>query len=243
MIAAAGIGTVIQARMGAKRLPDKVLLPILGRPMLGRVIDRHRLIRHGGRLVVATTTRAGDDPVAAFCEAEGVDCFRGSETDVLGRFCAAAAEYDLLHVIRGTGDNPLVDPVLGDELLELYCAEEADYGVSKSVDVDSGLPDGIGLEVFSRQALELSDRLGHQPHHREHINEYILENPGRFRVAVLRKATPSGSQGIRLTVDTAADLRRVERVYAHFDGRSEAISLEELLQVGKGLASGLEVPG
>jgi len=226
-----GLGTVVQVRLGSTRLPGKALKLLAGRPMLGRVLDRHRQMRHCGALIVATTQRAQDDPLQAFCDQEGLACWRGSEADVLERYCQAAAAFELEHVIRSCGDNPLFDPGLGDELVELYLAEGADYATSKSADVDSNLPDGAGLEIFGRRALEGSAARGHQPHHREHVNEYILEHPEQFRIAVLKKPQllAGRGKGLRLTVDTPADLERVDRIYAHFAGRLQEMTLEAVI--------------
>ena len=121
------VGTLIQARMNSTRLPEKVLRPIGDRPMLGRVLDRHRQMRSAGVLIVATSDQALDDAIEDFCRREQVACFRGSEEDVLERYCEAARLHELDVVIRGTGDNPLVDPELGDELVDFFAAERADY--------------------------------------------------------------------------------------------------------------------
>jgi spore coat polysaccharide biosynthesis protein SpsF len=230
------IGTVIQARMNSTRLAAKVLQPIAGRAMLGRVLDRHRMMKKGGRLIVATTDRADDDPIAEFCRGEAVDCIRGSESDVLDRYCRAAQAYQLDAVIRGTGDNPLVDPVLGDELVDFFYAQRADFASSKSDDVDSGLPDGVGLEVFAVSALEKSWVEGRQPHHREHINEYILENPGLFRIAILKKKTAlAGMGGLRLTVDTPEDFERVERICHVLERAESPLILDNIARCARDL--------
>jgi len=223
------VGTLIQARMNSSRLPEKVLLPLAGRPMLGRVLDRHRLMRHGGTLVVVTSDSSRDDAVEKYCRGEGVACFRGSEEDVLDRYYQAARAHALEVVIRGTGDNPLVDPQLGDELVECFADQRADYATSKSVDVDSGLPDGVGLEVFSFAALQAAHRCGLAPNHREHINEFVLEHPERFRIAVLMRSFPAGrGQELRLTVDTAEDFAAVERIFRHFEGRENQMGLADI---------------
>ena len=244
MIDATAIGTIIQARMGAKRLPNKVLRCIGGRPMLGHVLDRHRRMRYGGKLVVATTESARDDAVQQFCARESVDCFRGSEEDVLDRYYCAAVAYGFRHVIRGTGDNPFVDPDFGDQLVELYFAERAEYAGSKSEDVGTGLPDGIGLEMLSFAALEVAHDRGSLPRHREHINEYILDNPEAFRISVLRVQTLAGAEKLRFTVDTPADFDLAERVHRHVLGTPGDHSLASLLRIASelGLGEGISPP-
>src|SRR5580692_2175930 len=81
---------LIQARMGSSRFPGKVLEDLCGRPMLWHVVNRVGKARSLDKVVVATTDGAVDDPIAQFCEREGIVCFRGSEQDVLDRFYRAA---------------------------------------------------------------------------------------------------------------------------------------------------------
>src|SRR5262245_57011094 len=97
---------ILQARVTSRRLPGKVLKPILGRPMLQHHVDRIRRSQRVSRLVIATSVDASDDPVAALAGQMGVDCARGSLDDVLGRFCAAAAGYRPRNIVRLTGDCP-----------------------------------------------------------------------------------------------------------------------------------------
>src|SRR5262245_52189080 len=98
---------VLQARMGSSRLPGKVLAQIAGRSILAHCIDRLRAARVG-EVIVATTTRADDEVVAAEASRLGVRVVRGPVDDVLGRFAQAVADWDGAYVFRATADNPLV---------------------------------------------------------------------------------------------------------------------------------------
>ena len=59
---------IVFARMDSVRLPGKALADLCGRPMLGRVLDRVRRAKRGGRIVVATSERKSDDEIAAFAD-------------------------------------------------------------------------------------------------------------------------------------------------------------------------------
>ena len=111
---------LIQARMGSSRLPGKVLEDLSGRPMLWHVVDRVRRASKVDKVVVATTDRVGDDPIARFCEQEDVGCFRGSEQDVLDRFYQAAKKHQADVVIRITADCPLIDPAVIDKVVARF---------------------------------------------------------------------------------------------------------------------------
>ena len=108
---------VLQARVSSSRLPGKVLRPILGKPMLTLQIERLRRSMKMDRLLVATSTEASDDPLVLACAEYRVECFRGSLEDVLDRFCKAAQPYAPEHVVRLTGDCPLADPEIIDQVI------------------------------------------------------------------------------------------------------------------------------
>src|SRR5512135_1285415 len=101
---------ITQARMTSTRLPGKVLLPVLGRPMLAYHVERLRRCRRIDTLVVATTINATDEPIVRFCAEAGVACYRGPEEDVLARYHGCAALYRAEVVVRLTSDCPLIDP-------------------------------------------------------------------------------------------------------------------------------------
>jgi spore coat polysaccharide biosynthesis protein SpsF len=210
--------------MGSTRLPGKVLLPIGTRPLLGHVIGRLNMLKHPHTAVVATSILPADDAIAAWCEKEGVACFRGSEQDVLTRYASAARQFDLDPVIRLTADNPFTDMEELDRLIDLHLAQGNDFSQSFAA-----LPIGVGAEIFSAAALSQSAREGHAPHHREHVDEYMIENPQLFRSGALAVEGAKNRPDIRLTVDTEEDYRRACFIAEHAKGiwatTEEAIAL------------------
>lgn len=201
--------------MGSTRLPGKVLKPLGGKPMLAWIVERLRAMRLGGPIVIATSDRPEDDAVAVLAATLGVEVFRGSEGDVLDRYYRCAKEKGFQTIVRATGDNPFVDPEEGDRLLELFEAKGFDYA-SAFPGFGSGLPAGVGLEVMTFAALERSWKEGEKPHHREHVNEYIQENPALFKQGVLNAPAEKTALGASLTVDTPADFARARRLYTEY---------------------------
>jgi len=189
--------------MGSTRLPGKVLKPIAGRSLLAHVVGRLEMLNHAHKAVVATSDLAADDTIAAWCRQEGAACFRGSEQDVLARYDGAAEAFGLDPVIRLTADNPFTDMEELDRLIELHHAQGNDFSHSFAA-----LPIGVGAEIFSRTALAHSARDGHAPHHREHVDEYMIENPQIFRTGILAVEGAKNRPDLRLTVDTEEDYRR-----------------------------------
>ncbi len=200
---------VIQARLGSRRFPGKVLADLCGKPMLAHVIDRVQLAATVDEVVVATTTAGEDDAIAELAVERGAGVTRGSISDVLGRYVLAADEHHAAVVIRVTADCPLVDPAILDALVRLRSTEDADYA---SNELPPTFPQGYDLEVITAACLRRLDGMAVAAHHREHVTAWLREHPRDFRTANLVHDRDLSS--IRLTVDVLADLDRVRTIVA-----------------------------
>lgn len=205
---------IVQARTGSTRLPGKVLADVAGRPLLARVLERAGRATSLDEIVVATSSLPGDRRVVSLCEAEGFRCFAGSETDVLDRYYETARAVGADHVVRLTGDCPLVDPALVDHTVNRYLQENADYvalatGVG-AARLDGGrYPSGFDVECFSVEALERAWRDAVAPGDREHVTPYL------WRTGLFRTARLCGDRDLahyRCSVDTPEDLQLVRAV-------------------------------
>ena len=218
---------IVQARMGSRRLPEKVLADIQGRPMLQRVITRVGRAKWPRQVVVATSRNPDDGPIAELCARLGVPCTRGSAEDVLDRFHQAAIETQAEAVVRITADCPLIDPILIDETILAFLRAEppVDFACNR-LSWDRTYPIGTDTEVCSLQALHIAWREADQPHQREHVMPFLYENQDRFRVLQVRSSDPELGK-LRWTVDEAEDLEFVREVYARF-GRDDFSWLDVL---------------
>ena len=203
------IGAVVQARTGSSRLPNKVMRPVLGKPLLQYLIERLKASTRVERIVVATTREPEDDALAAFVERLGVACTRGSTQDVLDRYYQAAREHGLDHVVRVGGDSPLIDPTVLDRVVDRYLDlfPNVDY-VSNAL--RPTYPDGLDLEVFSLEFLTTLHRLADKPYQREHVCTYMLENRHLFRCENVEHYVNLSHH--RWTVDYAEDFELVRRI-------------------------------
>lgn len=208
-------GIILQARMGSSRLPGKVARCILGRPMLRWTLERLKLATRADALIVATTPLPADDAVVRIAESAGAQVFRGSETDVLDRYYQCARQFELDAIVRATGDNPFVDPVECDRLIDLFVESGTDYACSLA-EADSGFPTGVGLEIFALKTLETCWKEGKLPKHREHVNEFIFDQGSRFKTAVLKAPPSKWAPGLNLSVDTEEQFVRAESLYKKY---------------------------
>jgi spore coat polysaccharide biosynthesis protein SpsF len=193
---------IIEARMKSSRLPGKVLMPILGRPMLELLVERIRQARHIDQIVVATTESASDDPIDTLTQSLNVGCFRGSEDDVLDRVLQAAHRYSADIIVEITGDCPLIEAGKIDEMLGSYQHMKYDFMMNR---LDGSYPPGLGLRIFWKETLEKVNRLTQDPVDREHVSLYVWEHPELFSIYHFQNNLNKKYCDIRLTVDNEED--------------------------------------
>ena len=94
------IVTVIQARTGSSRLPNKIFLPLADKPLLYRMYERVAASNLRGTIVIATTTDSIDDKVEKLCKEYQIDFYRGHPTDLLDRHYKAAKLFNADAVVK-----------------------------------------------------------------------------------------------------------------------------------------------
>lgn len=214
----AQVGIILQARIGSTRLPGKVLMNLAGKPLIHWCIESLRQISPGIPVVVATSKAPQDETFLNRLTREKITTFVGDEQDVLDRYYQCALKFGFKHILRATGDNPLVSSEIGRDILRAHLKNNNDYTAMLPA-FQGQLPLGVGTEVFSFLALETSWRLGKSPNHREHVNEYIHENLEQFRTQFLRSDKDWSLWPKSVTIDTAEDLKTVENFITKIHSR------------------------
>lgn len=213
---------IVQARLGSTRFPNKVLRPILGRPMIELLLQRLAQSKRIDQILLATSDDSRNDPLAALVERLGYPVYRGSEDDVLDRYYQAAKLYQPEAVVRITGDCPLIDPQLVDAVIAAFQASGADYLSNTSPPT---YPDGLDTAVFTFTALERAHREAREPYDREHVTPYIRSS-GQFSLGNYPYHEDLSSE--RWTVDEPEDFTVITRVFEHFHPRLDFTWLEVL---------------
>lgn len=218
------LGIIVQARMNSHRLPGKILKKVGSKSILEHIFYRLTFLINPVKIVLATTINPKDNVVESFCKERKFEFFRGSEDDVLSRYYECARQYNFNHVIRLTGDNPFTDIEELDNLINLHLSSGADYTHSFGI-----LPVGVGAEIFTIKALEKSYQNGKKQNHREHVNEYILENPALFKISVLSVPKVKNRPDVRLTIDTEEDYKKAS--YIVVNSSNEYVSTEKAIEL------------
>lgn len=218
---------IIQARMSSTRLPGKVLQDLGGRPVLERMVERVKRARHVTETVVATTTDPLDMPIIELCQRLGTPVFRGSLPDVLDRYYQCAVNYRADYVVRLTGDCPLIDPDLIDQVVRALLDNPVDFTCNRlPPPFTRTYPIGLDVEACTFEALENAWKNATAKHDREHVMPYLYEVPGRFRIKQLQNDVDYGS--LRWTLDTPEDLALLREVIKRLGNRND-FSWKEVL--------------
>lgn len=210
----------IQARTGSTRLPRKVLLPFYeNQSILEIIINRLKSKFRSIPIVVCTSTADNDNIIEQFCKINGVDCFRGDETNVLNRFIAAASFYKATSITRICADNPFLDMNFLENLLNFQKEiEDADYWSYKS---GTGFPVirthfGFFAEIVTLKALKRVQLMTDDELYFEHVTNFIYEN-SEFKTQL--QLVPNfliARSDLRFTIDDKNDFIVAKKIYEHY---------------------------
>jgi len=123
-------GTVVlimQARMGSTRLPGKSMMPLAGKPLILRIIERVKRATTLDCIVLATTQKAQDDVLCDIAREQHIEVFRGPEMDLVERYYQAAREFKADIVVRLPADNPVVEPQEIDRIVKHFIGSDDDF--------------------------------------------------------------------------------------------------------------------
>jgi len=204
---------IVQARMGSTRLPCKSLALVWkNMTLLEMVLRRTMQARTLGRVILATTMRAEDDCLVRLADTCDIGVFRGSENNVLKRFNDALYAFPADAVVRVCADNPLIDPQMIDKLVEFYWKYRWDY--ITSVPPATGLPDGVGAEIFSTTALRRAVMKTTDKGYLENVTTYFQASR-EYSVAYLGAGKGYHRPNYRLDIDYPEDLTFIQTLLKH----------------------------
>jgi spore coat polysaccharide biosynthesis protein SpsF len=211
--------------MDSNRLPGKALIDISGRTMLGRVLHQLRHTSVSDPLIVATSDRALDDPIAKLTENEGAVVFRGSDSDVLGRAVDCAHHFGFDALVRISGDSPFIDGDIIEQLVDQHRSVAPD--ITTNV-FPRTLPPGMSVEVISTSVLYRMQGTTDSAEDHEHVTKYIYDHPTEFNIHPVT-FHKGNYDTIHLAVDTQRDLDRAVWIAEN----TSAVSLERVTELAR----------
>ena len=205
----------IEARMTSSRLPGKVLMKALddGTSMLEFMIKRVKKSKLINKIIIATTKNKTDQPIIDLCEKLKVDYYRGSEEDVLLRVLEAHKKFESDIIVELTGDCPLIDPIIMDEIISVYLENDFDYVSNSHV---RSYPDGFDVQVFSTELLNDVSKKTNYKYDRENVSSYFYRT-NEFKIKGVIASKELFWPDLRVTLDDKGDYLLLKNIITNLN--------------------------
>ena len=219
------IDCIIQARKGSSRLPEKTLMELENKKTtLDFVIEQLSFSKLINRVVIATTSLDKDNVIEQKARTLGINCFRGSETDVLDRYYRCAKEFEMKTIVRITADCPIIDPIIVDKVIEQFQSGDYDYAANI---IFRTYPVGTDTEIFSFNSLERCWNEAKQPSEREHVTPFIRNKKMDFNVGNIEYDKDLSK--IRVTLDRKEDYELIKLIVK--ECKKRPILLQDIIKL------------
>lgn len=227
------IGAIIQARQNSTRFPGKVLKKLHGYPLILRLVEQVSYSNYLDEIIVATSRKESDNALSKACQNNGIQCFRGSLKNVIKRYISAARYFGIEVIIRITGDNPLTDPGLIDDIISIFL-NDTDLDYINNVH-RNGSVHGSGCELVKLSSLVKSyEMIKSEPKNEdyfEHVTLFIRKHTESFKT---RKFFPSGNlkrENISYSVDYPEDLKLARIIFQYLYSKGKPIKTSDVLNL------------
>lgn len=221
---------VCQARLGSTRLPNKIMLPLAGAPLLQRFMERVSRSRYAHEIVVATTMRSEDGAVVKLCDQQGWNWYRGHTTDLLDRTYHAAVHCNADLVVKVPTDCPLIDPDIIDHVIRRFLERYPHVDYASNLH-PATWPDGNDVEVMTIEAVRNAYVTARAPHEREHTTPWMWD--GNQRIRTMNVLYPDGedfSMRHRWTIDYPEDYSLIRTVYEALYHHNPEFSYDDIME-------------
>ena len=203
------VSAIVQARMGSTRLPNKMMLWLHGEPVIGWIHKRLINAKEIDSVIYAIPDTLENNTLEEYLNTQNAKIYRGSEQDVLNRFYNAAIISKADIIVRVCADNPLISPTQVDHLVKYYSNSTLDYAYNH-VPINNNYPDGLGAEITNIATLRRIEHSATHPSHREHVFNFVRENPDLFTIGTFDPVDNFMMQPqLRLDLDSTDDYRRL----------------------------------
>lgn len=219
---------VIQARMGSQRLSGKVMLEILGKPMLWHIYNRLAKCRFLDQVVVSTGEFNQNTEICKFVSDYNIPIYIGSEVDLIDRLYQTVLKFEASAIVRITADCPLVDPMIVDKLVQEFTANYPKYDIVTNCKVRT-YPHGLDAEIYSIDILKKMRDGIQDPKLREWFPFFIDDNPNLFRILNVRNTADLSN--LRWTVDYLEDYEFIKQIYQILYNENAIFHMQDVLNL------------
>ena len=204
------IVAIVQARVDSARFREKVLQKIGSKTIIEILLSRLSNSKLLNKIIVATSNEQVDKRLVEHIKKLNYKIFLGSKNDVLSRYYNAAKKFKADIILRVTGDCPLVDPELVDDVIKKFQNSKVDY-ISNCL--KPTYPDGLDLEIFSFNALKKAHFNCKSIIDREHVTSFFYKY-NKFKI--LNISNNVDYSNLRWTIDEEEDYQVLNLIFKNF---------------------------
>jgi spore coat polysaccharide biosynthesis protein SpsF len=222
------VGIIVQARMGSKRFPGKIMKKVNGYPMLNHMLNQIKKSKLHDEIIIATSLKKENDIVRNFCKKNKINCFSGSENNLVNRFYLCAKKYKLDTIVRLTADCPLIDPTIIDLCIKKFLSKKFDFVANTSPPNNKSYPDGVDAEVFSFKTIQTVNSKCKSKKDLEHVTPYIWRKKKEYRL--FRFNLKKDLSKYRFTLDYKEDFVLIKKILINLYNKKKKITMNNVIQ-------------
>lgn len=220
------VGIVILSRLSSKRLNKKALKKIGEKTILDRVIERVKILENRFKIILATSINDEDKILLKIAKQNNIYGFAHSLEDVLLRTFSCAKKFSLSHVVRISGDSPLIDPNL---ILHLFQSISYEIDIVTNV-FPRSLPRGFSCEIIKIETLKRILDFTNDLKYREHVTNYIYDNPDKFKICNISNEKKIDIDK-NFSIDTESDYQFINKLYQKQGEKLFGLNVNDILNL------------
>ena len=203
---------IIQARVGSKRLPNKMLLNLGKYKLIEWVLLRLKKSKKINKIILAIPSSKENEPLHKIAIKHKIDLFRGEEKNVLSRFLKSVDGIKNANIIRVCADNPFIDSNHVDLLIKYFLSKNVDFAYNHRPLEQCNYPDGFGAEIFKLDTLVKISKKNLDKSHREHVTKYFYDNSIDYKIDSLRAKKNLSFPKLKFDIDSINDLNYINNL-------------------------------
>ena len=232
------VSLIIQARLGSTRLPNKVLKPLAGKPMIYRIVERVNRCNEIDNLILAIPDNKQNEKLSKIKFNKKIKIFKGSENNLVKRYYDAAKKFKTDIIVRLPGDNCMPEPSEIDKIVSFYKSYKKPFFASNLSNIlNNGYPDGIGAEVFGFNFLEnlLKKKLTKEQKEHPHLNFFDYKNNKPIDINWCKVRTIKCPKSFRrpdicLDVNTYKDYQYIKKIYDGLYYKKNNFNIKDIIK-------------
>jgi len=204
---------IIQARLSSKRLKNKVMKLIYGKPLIWYVLQSVKKSKKIKKIIVSTSKNKSDDKLAIYLKKNNVDFFRGSLKNVAKRLVETAKTYKANQFMRISGDSPFIDHDIINKSIRLNTSHNRKYDLITNV-FPRSFPSGMSVEIIKTKTLDKTIK-NFSNFDKEHVTTYFYKNYKKFKIKNFKSIKNST---IKYSIDKPRDIKNLKLLFKNFLG-------------------------